>query len=50
MAPAAVHDGTAVALTAQGAMTLDAAVAAHPLRFKGRGLKPTVPFRKRSHP
>ena len=42
MAPAAVHDGTAVALTAQRAMTLDAAFAAHPLRFKERGPKPPV--------
>jgi putative transposase len=40
MAPAAVHDGTAAALTAQRAMTLDAAFAAHPIRFKGRAAKP----------
>ncbi len=42
MAPAAVHDGTAVALTAQRAVTLDAAFAAHPIRFKGRAPKPPV--------
>jgi putative transposase len=42
MAPATVHDGTAVALTAQRAITLDAAFAAHPLRFKGRGPKPPM--------
>ena len=34
MAPAAVHDGTAAALTEQRAITLDAAFAAHPIRFK----------------
>jgi putative transposase len=44
MAPAAVHDGTAAALTAQRAITLDAAYAAHPIRFKGRAPKPpTLP-------
>ncbi len=44
MAPAAVHDGTAAALTAQRAVTLDAAYAAHPIRFKGRAPKPpTLP-------
>jgi putative transposase len=32
MAPAAVHDGTAAALTEQRAITLDAAFAAHPIR------------------
>ncbi len=42
MAPAAVHDGTAVALTAQRAVTLDAAFAAHPIRFKGRAPKPPL--------
>ena len=42
MAPAAVHDGTAVALTAQRAVTLDAAFAAHPMRFKGRSPNPPV--------
>jgi putative transposase len=42
MAPAAVHDGTAAALTAQRAVTLDAAFAAHPIRFKGRAPKPPV--------
>ena len=40
MAPAAVHDGTAVAMTAQRAITLDAAFADHPIRFKGRAPKP----------
>ncbi len=40
MAPAAVHDGTAAALTEQRAITLDAAFAAHPIRFKGRAPKP----------
>ena len=40
MAPAAVHDGTAAALTAQRAITLDAAFAAHPMRFKGVAPKP----------
>ena len=40
MAPAAVHNGTAVALTAQRAITLDAAFAAHPIRFKGVAPKP----------
>src|SRR5476651_405605 len=42
MAPASVHDGTAAALTAQRAVTLNAAFAAHPLRFKGRTPKPPV--------
>ena len=40
MAPAAVHDGTAAAMTAQRAITLDAAFAAHPIRFKGIAPKP----------
>ncbi len=40
MTPAAVHDGTAVALTAQRTLTLDAAFAANPMRFKGRAPKP----------
>ena len=40
MAPAAVHDGTAAALTERRAITLDAAFAAHPIRFKGRAPKP----------
>jgi putative transposase len=40
MAPAAIHDGTAVALTKQRAITLDAAFAAHPIRFKGVAPKP----------
>ena len=39
-APAAVHDGTAAALTEQRAITLDAAFAAHPIRFKGVAPKP----------
>jgi hypothetical protein len=42
MAPSAVHDGIAVALTAQRAVTLDAAYAAHPVRFKGRSPKPPL--------
>ena len=40
MAPAAVHDGTAAALTKNRAITLDAAFAAHPIRFKGVAPKP----------
>jgi len=40
MAPAAVHDGTAAVLTEQRAITLDAAFAAHPIRFKGVAPKP----------
>ena len=40
MAPAAVHHGTATALTAQRSITLDAAFAAHPIRFKGVAPKP----------
>ena len=40
MAPAAVHDGTAAAITAERAVTLDAAFAANPIRFKGRLPKP----------
>ena len=44
MAPAAVHDGTAAALTAHRAVTLDAAYAANLIRFKGRAPKPpTLP-------
>jgi hypothetical protein len=35
LAPAAVHDGTAAALTEQRAITLDAAFAAHPIRLLG---------------
>ena len=42
MAPAAVHGGTAGAMRAQRAVTLDAAFAAHPLRFKGIAPKPPV--------
>ncbi|HEV7139438.1 MAG TPA: hypothetical protein VGN43_22600 [Steroidobacteraceae bacterium] len=42
MAPATVHDGTAAALTAQRAVTLNAAFAAHRVRFKGRAPKPPV--------
>ena len=40
MAPAAVHGGTAAAMRAQRALTLDAAFAAHPIRFKGIAPKP----------
>jgi putative transposase len=40
MAPAAVHHGTAAALTEQRAITLDAAFAAHSIRFKGVAPKP----------
>jgi putative transposase len=40
MAPAAVHDGTAVAMSVQRALTLDAAFAAHPIRFKRVAPKP----------
>jgi len=40
MTPAAIHDGTAAAITAQRAVILDAAYAAHPIRFKGRSPKP----------
>jgi hypothetical protein len=40
MTPAAIHDGTAPALTAQRAITLDAAFASHPIRFKGVAPKP----------
>jgi putative transposase len=40
MTPAAIHDGTAAALTVQRALTLDAAFAAHPIRFKGLAPKP----------
>jgi putative transposase len=44
MAPSAVHDGTAAALTAQRTVTLNAAFAAHPIRFKGITPKPpTLP-------
>jgi putative transposase len=42
MAPAAVHHGTATELTAKRAITLDAAFADHPLRFKGLGPKPPM--------
>jgi putative transposase len=42
MAPAAVHDGTAAARTEQRTITLDAAFAAHPIRFKGVVPKPPV--------
>lgn len=42
MTPAAVHDGTAVAMTKMRAVTLDAAFAAHPIRFKGVAPKPPV--------
>ena len=40
MAPAAVHDGTATTVSAQRAVTLDIAFAAHPIRFKGVAPKP----------
>ena len=40
MTPAAVHDGTAEAMRAQRALALDAAFAAHPIRFKGIAPKP----------
>jgi putative transposase len=40
MAPTAVHHGTAAAMTAQRAITLHAAFAAHPIRFKGIAPKP----------
>jgi putative transposase len=44
MPPAAIHDGSAVALTAQRTVTLAAAFIAHPLRFKGVAPKPpTLP-------
>jgi putative transposase len=42
MAPATVHDGTAAAMTKKRAVTLDAAFAAHPIRFKGIAPKPPV--------
>jgi putative transposase len=42
MTPAAVHDGIATELTARRALTLDAAFAAHPIRFKGTAPKPPV--------
>jgi transposase InsO family protein len=41
MAPAAVHDGTAAALTVRRAVTLDAAFAADPVRLKGRSPMPS---------
>ena len=40
MTPAAMHDGTAEAMRAQRALALDAAFAAHPIRFKGIAPKP----------
>ena len=40
MTPEAVHFGTAAALTQRRSVTLDAAFAAHPSRFKGRHPKP----------
>jgi len=40
MAPASVHEGTAAAMNVQRAITLDAAFAAHPIRFKGIAPKP----------
>ena len=42
MAPAAVHDGTAAAMTDKRASTLDAAFVANPIRFKGVSPKPPV--------
>jgi hypothetical protein len=42
MAPAAVHNGTAAALTEQRAITLKAAFAANPIRFKRLAPKPPV--------
>ena len=42
MAPAAVHDGSAVAMTRNRAVTLDAAFAANPIRFKGVAPRPPV--------
>jgi putative transposase len=40
MAPAAMHDGTAAALTAQRAITLNTAFTINPIRFKGIAPKP----------
>ena len=40
MTPETVHYGTAVALTQRRAVTLDAAFAANPNRFKGLAPKP----------
>jgi hypothetical protein len=40
MAPATVHDGTAATLAAPRALTLEAAHAARPIRFKGGAPKP----------
>jgi putative transposase len=40
MAPTAVHHGTAAAMSAQRGLTLDAAFAAHPIRFKRVAPKP----------
>ncbi len=40
MAPAAVHDGTAAALTEKRARTLETAFVSHPIRFKGIAPKP----------
>ncbi len=40
MTPASVHEGTAAAIRAQRALTLDAAFAAHPRRFKGIAPQP----------
>jgi len=51
MAPAAVHDGSAAAMTAHRAITLDAAFAAHPIRFKGIAPEPpTLPTAARINP
>lgn len=44
MTPAAILDGTAVAITDKRVVTLDAAFAAHPTRFKGVAAKlPVLP-------
>ena len=40
MVPAAVHGGTAAAIRVQRSLTLNAAFAAHPLRFKGIAPQP----------
>ena len=50
MAPAAVHHGPLAALTEQRAITLDAAFAAHPIRFKGVAPKPPSYRRRLDQP
>jgi len=42
MTPTSVHDGSAGALTALRAITLEAAFASYPMRFKGRLPQPPV--------